>query len=372
MDFFDEAKNSPSALSNALSKSTDDLAGMGGPVMGGILTFTSTIIGGIAVSLAVGWKLALVCTATIPVVVACGWLRLQVLAAFDARIRQSGVNSAAYAGQIVRSMRTVASLGLEKRVLGMYGGFLSTHAAKSLRSILVTSALYAASQSVVYLCAALGFWYGGTLIANGEYSAFQVYVCFVCLISGSQIAGSIFTFAPDAGKAMHAAQELQTIAELQDGEKETATKHTDGNKAVPSHLLDGPDPWQVKFQDVSFAYPSRPHKPALNHFTVSVEPGKTLALVGQSGSGKSTCLALLERFYTLQHGQILVDGQDIRSLDLNSYRLAISLISQEAVIFSSSMRDNIAVGVVGQDDSDDEILAACRQANILDFVNSLP
>ena len=128
----------------------------------------------------------------------------------------------------------------------------------------------------------------------------------------------------------------------------------------------------MKFQDVSFAYPSRPHKPALNHFTVSVEPGKTLALVGQSGSGKSTCLALLERFYALQHGQILVDGQDIRSLDLNSYRLAISLISQEAVIFSSSMRDNIAVGVVGQEVSDDEILAACRQANILDFVNSLP
>ncbi|KAH7179814.1 uncharacterized protein B0J16DRAFT_364351 [Fusarium flagelliforme] len=373
MDFFDEAKNSPSALSNALSKSTDDLAGMGGSVMGGILTFTATIIGGIAVSLAVGWKLALVCTATIPVVVACGWLRLQVLAAFDARIRQSGVDSAAYAGQIVRSMRTVASLGLEKRVLGMYGGFLSNHAAKSLRSILVTSALYAASQSVVYLCAALGFWYGGTLIANGEYSAFQVYVCFVCLISGSQIAGSIFTFAPDAGKAMHAAQELQNIAELPDGERDSnATEHTHGKKAVPSHLLDGPDPWQVKFQDVSFAYPSRPHKPALNHFTVSVEPGKTLALVGQSGSGKSTCLALLERFYALQHGQILVDGQDIRSLDLNSYRLAISLISQEAVIFSSSMRDNIAVGVVGQEVSDDEILAACRQANILDFVNSLP
>ncbi|KAI1050688.1 hypothetical protein LB507_009409 [Fusarium sp. FIESC RH6] len=372
MEFFDEAKNSPSALSNTLSKSTDDLAGMGGSVMGGILTFTATIIGGIAVSLAVGWKLALVCTATIPVVVACGWLRLQVLAAFDARIRQSGVDSAAYAGQIVRSMRTVASLGLEKRVLDMYGGFLSNHAAKSFRSILVTSALYAASSSVVYLCAALGFWYGGILIANGEYSAFQVYVCFVCLISGSQIAGSIFTFAPDAGKAMHAAQELQKIAELPDGEKGAAIETTHERKTVLNNLLNGPDPWQVKFQDVSFAYPTRPHKPALNHFTVSVEPGKTLALVGQSGSGKSTCLALLERFYALQQGQILVDGQDIRSLDLNSYRQAISLISQEAVIFSTSMRDNIAVGLVGQDISDDEILAACRQANILDFVNSLP
>ncbi|KAF5857857.1 hypothetical protein ETB97_005201 [Aspergillus alliaceus] len=376
MAFFDKAKNSPSALSSVLSKSTDDLAGMGGPVLGGILTFISTIVGGIAVSLVIGWKLGLVCTATIPVVVACGWLRLQVLAAFDARIRQSGVDSSAYAGQIVRSMRTVASLGLEEQALTLYDGFLAKRAAKSLQSILVASGLYAASQSVVYLCAALAFWYGGTLIANREYSDFQVYVCFVSLISGSQIAGSIFTFAPDAGKAIHAAQELQCIVELNDPENEVRRRPAESDilehKRTEHELLHGLDPCQVTFKNVSFAYSSRPNKHVLDNFTISIEPGQTLALVGPSGSGKSTCLSLLARFYPFHHGQILVDGHDIRNLDLNAYRSAISLISQEPVIFSGTMRENIAVGLVGQEVSDDDVLAACRQANILDFVHSLP
>ncbi|KNG82703.1 hypothetical protein ANOM_009909 [Aspergillus nomiae NRRL 13137] len=325
MAFFDQSKNSPSALSSVLSKSTDDLAGMGGPVLGGILTFISTIVGGIVVSLAIGWKLALVCTATIPVVVACGWLRLQVLAAFDARIRQSGVDSAAYAGQIVRSMRTVASLGLEEQALMLYDGFLAKRAAKSLQSILIASGLYAASQSVVYLCAALAFWYGGTLIANREYSDFQVYVCFVCLISGSQIAGSIFTFAPDAGKAMHAAQDLQYIVQLNDPENEVQWRPAESgileHKRTEHELLHGLEPCQVAFKNVSFSYPSRPDTCALDNFTITVEPGQTLAL--------------------------------------------------EPVVFSGTMRENIAVDLVGQV-SDDDILAACRQANILDFVHSLP
>jgi ATP-binding cassette, subfamily B (MDR/TAP), member 1 len=375
MAFFDKAKNSPSALSSVLSKSTDDLAGMGGPVLSGILTFIATIVGGIVLSLVIGWKLALVCTATIPVVVACGWLRLQVLAAFDARIRQSGVDSAAYAGQMVRSIRTVASLGLEERALALYDGFLDRQAAKPLQSILVASGLYAASQSVVYLCAALAFWYGGTLIANHEYSAFQVYVCFVSLISGSQIAGSIFTFAPDAGKAIHAAQELRHIVDLSDPGSEERRPPMESRfleSKMEHNLPHSHEPCQVIFKDVSFAYPSRPNRRALDNFSITIEPGQTLALVGQSGSGKSTCLSLLARFYSFHYGQILVDGNDIRNLDLDVYRSAISLISQEPIIFSTTLRENIAVGLVGQEVSDDDILAVCRQANILDFVYSLP
>ncbi|TIA18814.1 leptomycin B resistance protein pmd1 [Aureobasidium pullulans] len=186
MAFFDEPANTTNALSNVLSNSTDDLAGMGGPVMGGIFTFILTILGGIILSLV-------------------------ILNAFDTKVRQSGIDSAAYAGELIGSVRTVASLGLEEYSMRQYDSILAQRSAKSLQSILSASSLYAASQSVVYLCAALVFWYGGQLIADREYSTFQVYVCFVSLISGSQIAGSIFTFAPDASKAMHASQELDKV-----------------------------------------------------------------------------------------------------------------------------------------------------------------
>ncbi|KAB8239515.1 ABC transporter ATP-binding protein [Aspergillus alliaceus] len=344
------------------SQSTDDLAGMGGPVIGGILTFIATILGGIVLSLAVGWKLALVCTATIPVVVVCGWLRLQVLAAFDTKIRHSGLDSAAYAGELVRSVRTVASLGLEEYALARYDGFVTKQAAKSLRSILVASALYAASQSIVYLCAALGFWYGGTLIANREYSEFQVYICFVSLISGHKLL------------AMHASQELQMIIDLKptiNNASQGLITSTGYNDVKGGHHQDI-NACRIEFENVVFSYPSRPTRRALDNLSITVEPSQTLALVGQSGSGKSTCVSLLERFYEPDQGRILIDGQDIRQRDVDEHRRTISLVSQETVMFSGTIRENIAIGLAGEEVSDDNILAACKQANILEFVESLP
>lgn len=374
MAFFDVPMNTPSALSSVLSKSTNDLAGMGGPVLGGILTFISTIVAGIILSLAIGWKLALVCTATIPIVVACGWLRLQVLSTFDSKVRQSGLEAASYAGELVRTVRTVASLGIEQQTLARYEGILETQGAKSLRSILVASALYAASASIVYMCAALAFWYGGTLIASHEYSTFQVYICFVALISGSQIAGSIFTFAPDASKAMHAAKDLKGVMEL----RPTINKmHADPSGQAPgqndvSEKSNSARAVRIEFQNVSFAYPSRPGRLALDNLTITVEPGQTLALVGHSGSGKSTTVSLLERFYEPDAGRILIDGLDIRSRDVDEHRRDLSLVSQENVVFSGTIRENVAVGLAGHDVSEERILEACQQANILEFVQSLP
>jgi ATP-binding cassette subfamily B (MDR/TAP) protein 1 len=271
-------------------------------------------------------------------------------------------------------VRTVASLGLEEHALARYEGILARQAAKSIRSILLASALYAASASVVYLCAALAFWYGGTLIASHEYSTFQVYICFVSLISGSQIAGSIFTYAPDASKAMHASREIQDIMNLKPTINNTAPTTPPPTQAgtEKKQTQQSLSACRVEFEHVSFTYPSRPTRRALDDLHITVEPGQTLALVGQSGSGKSTCVSLLERFYDPDQGRILIDGQDIRLRDVDEYRLDVSLVSQETIIFSGTIRDNIAVGLAGHEVRDDEILEACKQANILEFVQSLP
>lgn len=367
--FFDRVESSPSALAGILSKSVDDLAGMGGPVIGAIMTFMATIVGGIVLSVIIGWKLALVCAATVPIVVACGWLRLQVLAAFDARSRQSGFRAALYAGELVRSVRAVASLGMETQATTFYNNFLTAQAADSLRPILSTSALYAASQSVVYLCAALAFWYGGSLIASGEYSDFQVYVCIISLVSGAQIAGSVFNFAPDMGKAAHSAQELEAIINLKDTENGPSPNKTQilGNSMPASY-----EECHIDFRKVSFAYPGRPTQLALDDFSIRIPAGQTLALVGQSGSGKSTCLSLLARFYQLEQGQITFGGTEIRDMDIQRYRSAIALVSQEPIIFSGSVRENIALGLIDEEVDDARILDICRQTNLIDFVQSLP
>ena len=134
-----------------------------------------------------------------------------MLAVFDVKIRHSGRASAAYASEAVSTIKTVASLGLEEYVVERYSQILERQASESLKEILSASAFYAASQSAIFLCSALAFWYEGKLMADGEYTVYQFYIYQVALIAGSQIAGSIFSYAPDASKAMHASYELQRL-----------------------------------------------------------------------------------------------------------------------------------------------------------------
>lgn len=363
--FFDEKPHSIGALTSLLSASTEDLTGLSGPVIGGVLTFISTIITGIVLALAIGWKLALVCTACIPLVVACGWIRLQMLAVVDAKVRRSGKEPAAYASELVRSVKTVASLGMEESILVQYEGLVATYAKDSLRSIFSASTLYAASQSVTFFCAALMFWYGGNLIADHEYSLFQFYICFVALISGSQIAATIFSYAPNASKAMHASKELDDILNrkpnINDASKGTALSAEKGDFGC-----------RVEFCSVSLRYPSRLERLSLDDFSLDVEPGQTIALVGPSGCGKSTIVSLLGRFYNPESDVIKVDGRDISEYDVHQYRRIISLVSQEAFLFSGTIHENIAIGLPDEEVPDEAIFSVCKQANIYDFVASLP
>ncbi|ETS85737.1 hypothetical protein PFICI_03762 [Pestalotiopsis fici W106-1] len=372
VEYFDQKAHSTGSLLSTLSTSIDALIGLSSPVMGGSLTFICTILGGIVIAVALGWKLALACTATLPLVVACGWVRLQMLAIFDAHTRQNGIDAASYAAEIVKSVSTVASLGLEEFVLGRYDGFLAKQSEKSFRSILLASSLYAASQSVVYLASALAFWYGGTLLLEGEYSLFQIYVCYTTLISGAQIAGSVFSFAPDASKAIHASWEIDSILKIGNNSisrEETDEERDKSAEKSPKHVAKYT---HIEFQNVSFSYPTRKTRLALDNFSLKIGSGQFVALVGPSGCGKSTALSLVERFYRPDAGTVLIEGRDLALCDIDEHRRSISLVSQEAAMFSTSIRENVAMGLPGEEVSDQDIWNACRQANIETFIKSLP
>jgi ABC-type phosphate transport system ATPase subunit len=119
-----------------------------------------------------------------------------------------------------------------------------------------------------------------------------------------------------------------------------------------------------------FRYPSRPEAVVFNRFNLTVEAGTTVALVGASGNGKSTVVSLLERFYDPESGAVLLDGRDIRELNVQWLRNTMGLVSQEPVLFSSSIADNIAYGKPGA--SMQEIVAAAKMANAHDFVTAFP
>ena len=360
--FFDKEENTAGALTSFLSTQTTHLAGMSGVTLGTILVVLTTLIAAIALSCALNYKLALVCTATIPVLLACGFLRFWMLARFQDRAKKAYESSASFACEATAAIRTVASLTREEDVWEHYHQSLVEQERKSLQSILRSSTLYASSQSFVFLCTALGFWYGGRLLANREITELHFFICFSAVIFGAQSAGTIFSFAPDMGKAKQAAKELKILFDRvpaidswsQDGQRVSDMEGT------------------IEFRDVHFRYPTRPEQPVLRGLNLTVKPGQYVALVGASGCGKSTTIALTERFYDPLSGGVLVDGKDISSLNINDYRGFLALVSQEPTLYQGSIRENVLLGADREDVPEDAIIQACKDANIYDFIISLP
>lgn len=127
---------------------------------------------------------------------------------------------------------------------------------------------------------------------------------------------------------------------------------------------------QIEFDRITFAYPSRPDSFVLKDFNLKVDAGKTVALVGASGSGKSTAIALLQRFYDADDGVLKIDGVDIKTLQLKWIRGKMGLVSQEHALFGTSIKENILFGKL--DASMDEIMAAAMAANAHNFITQLP
>lgn len=246
--FFDNEENSAGALTSFLSTETTHVAGLSGTTLGTILTVLTTLIGAICLSLAFGWKLALVIASTIPVLLGCGFLRFWVLARFQNRSRKAYESSASYACEATSAIRTVASLTREQDVLLHYRNQLAAQGKNSLKSVARSSTLYAGSQSLTFLVMALGFWYGGTLLVSGEYGLLQFFICFPAIVFGAQSAGTIFSFAPDMGKAKEAARALKILFDRvpaidswsEDGEKlehmEGSIEFRDGKHTFQFHI----------------------------------------------------------------------------------------------------------------------------------------
>lgn len=362
IEFFDHEKNSAGSLTSFLSTETTHLAGLSGTTLGTILNVLTTLIASFALGLAFGWKLALVCIATTPILIGAGFSRFFILMKFERRSKEAYEGSAAYACEATAAIRTVASLTREDDVSKTYHDRLKLQLKASVRSVAGSTVLYACSQSLLFFIIALNFWYGGKLIGRGEYDMFQFFVVFVAITFGSQSAGTIFSFAPDMGKAKEAAQSIKTLFDRQ---PEIDTWSTEGEK-VPS--LEG----SVEFRDVHFRYPTRPEQPVLRGLNLTVKPGQYVALCGASGCGKSTTIALLERFYNPLAGGIFVDGKEISKYNINEYRNHLALVSQEPTLYQGTIKENILLGADREDVSDAEVDKACKEANIYDFIQSLP
>jgi len=265
-----------------------------------------------------------------------------------------------FACEAASSIRTVASLSLEKHLLSTYHTKLADQGKGYFKFTNVSAVLFATSQGLSMFIFALVFWYGGRLLFNQEYTVLQFFVVYSSIINGAQSAGAIFSFAPDMGEARDAAKLLKSFLNRV---PKIDNWSTEGKKI---DRLSG----KIELQDIRFTYPGRPDHRVLRGISLSAEPGQFIALVGASGSGKSTVMQLLERFYDPTSGAVLVDDVEVKDYNLQDYRSQLAIVSQETTLYTGTIRENILADK--EELGDDAVIQACKDANIYDFITSLP
>ncbi|KAH7854512.1 hypothetical protein Vadar_014677 [Vaccinium darrowii] len=195
-------------------------------------------------------------------------------------------------------------------------------------------------------------------MTRGEITGGEVFKTFFILVSTGKVIADAGSMTSDLAKVSTAVTSVFAILDRQS----LIYTAMDGTKS--EKMAGG-----IEFRAVDFAYPRQPENLVLCQFCLEVKPGASIGLVGKSGCGKSTVIALIQRFYDSEKGTVMVDGADTRSLDISRYRRQMALVSQEPVIYSGSIRDNIVFGKL--DASENEVLDAAMAANAHEFISSL-
>ncbi|EEF47170.1 ABC transporter B family member 11 [Ricinus communis] len=357
--FFDKETNTGEVIGR-MSGDTVLIQDAMGEKVGKFLQLLSTFIGGFLIAFVKGWLLTLVMLSSLPLLVLAG----AAMSIMIARTASHGQNAYAKAATVVEqtigSIRTVASFTGEKQAIRNYEKYLVAAYHSGAHEGLITGLGLGLFVFILFSSYALAIWYGGKMILEKGYTGGEVINVILVVLTGSTSLGQaspcMSAFA--AGQAA-AYKMFETIGR----KPEIDAYDTSGKVSDDVH-------GSIELKEVYFSYPARPDEQIFSGFSLSIPSGMTAALVGQSGSGKSTVISLVERFYDPQSGEVLIDGINLKEYQLKWIRGKIGLVSQEPVLFTSSIRDNIAYGK--DEATTEEIRAAAELANAAKFIDKLP
>ncbi|KAK3158168.1 hypothetical protein QOZ80_2AG0133750 [Eleusine coracana subsp. coracana] len=267
--------------------------------------------------------------------------------------------SSKLAAEAVSNLRTIAAFSSQDHILRLFDKSQEGPRKESIRQSWFAGLVLSTSMCLMTCTWALNFWYGGKLIAERHITAKALMQTFMIVVTTGRMIGEASSMTSDLAKGADA---MASVFAVLDRETEIDPDSPDGYKA---EKLKG----EVEIQGVDFAYPSRPAVIVLKGFSLSIQAGKSTALVGQSGSGKSTIIGLIERFYDPLRGIVKIDGRDIQTYNLRGLRWHIGLVSQDPTLFAGTIRENIMYGM--EMASEAEIENAARSANAHDFISSL-
>lgn len=315
---------------------------------------------GLALSFRGSWRMTLVLLGTVPIIVAVFAISGQLVMLLAKKVELASSDALSLASEIVQAMKTVRSMNGENGEVDRYN--------KSLRSVNLLSVIKGLSNCIsaglgffsVWGACALTFYYGGwlfqwKLITLGEF--IQVFGNMLLAILG---LGLGFSNLPPMVKSINV-QKLLLMVIL----RKPAINYSGGEKI---EKLKG----DIELKNITFFYPTRPTQEIMNNFSISIKSGEKIALVGASGSGKSTTIGILERFYDYKEGEVTIDGIDIRKIDPIWLHQNIGIVTQEPTLFATTIRENILYGIHDPSQiKDEDIERVAKAANAHDFIVKL-
>ncbi|KAM0954025.1 putative ABC-type xenobiotic transporter [Dioscorea sansibarensis] len=357
--WFDKDENSTGAICSRLAKDAVVVRSLVGDRMSLLVQTATAIAIACTLGLVTAWRLALVMMTVQPLIIVCFYSRKMLLKSMSSKAVKAQLESSKLAAEAVSNVRTVTAFSAQEKILRLFKLTQEGPRKENLRQSWIAGLVLGISHSLTKCAFALSFWYGGRLVSHDLLTPRSLFQTFLVLVGTGRVIANAGSMTSDLAKGAEAVSSVFAILDRQ-----TSIEPEDPKGDSPKKLMG-----RVDIVDVDFAYPSRPDVLIFNHFSLSIEAGKSTAMVGCSGSGKSTIIGLIERFYDPLMGSIMIDNKDIKTYNLRCLRRHIAMVGQEPILFAGTIAENIAYGV--DNTTEAEIESAARAANAHEFISGL-
>lgn len=358
--WFDEEENSADNLSMRLANDATFVRAAFSNRLSIFIQDSAAIIVAVLIGLLLQWRLALVALATLPVLMVSAVAQKLWLAGFSKGIQEMHRKASLVLEDAVRNIYTVVAFCAGNKVMELYRLQLQKIFKKSFFQGMAIGCAFGFSQFLLFACNAVLLWYTALSVKNHYMTlatALKEYMVF---------SFATFALVEPFGLAPYILKRRKSLTSVFEIIDRVPKIDPDDSSAVKPPNVYG----SIELKNVDFSYPSRPEVLVLSNFSLKVTGGQTVAVVGVSGSGKSTIISLIERFYDPVAGQVLLDGRDLKSYNLRWLRNHLGLVQQEPIIFSTTIRENIIYA--RHNASEAEMKEAARIANAHHFISSLP
>ena len=360
--WFDEESNNTGALCARLSSSAEAVSSGTGAKVGQVVGGSSMLIFSTSLAIYYNWRLGLATSCFLPPLILSMVYQMRLTGREEMFRKEALENSGKIAMEAINNIRTVAGLRCENKMMEKYASALEKPFKNSKNNVHLRGFVFGFANSFIYFSYGLCFYYGAWLLINvpgSMESPFIILKVAMVVLGGGTMLGMSFSCLIDMQSLFQAAETIFNIID-----REPRININDGVATT----LEG----NMSMQDAQFFYPTRPDTLVLNKLCLSMRRGERIALVGQSGCGKSTVVQLIQRLYDLDQGYLSLECQDIKHLNIPCIRNQIAIVSQEPVLFSRSINDNIKYGDNTREVSEEEVIAAAKKAKIHNFVSQLP